>query len=135
MGALHILYGVLIAGSLIFGLEALLIGLGGRVTAIYKRDRLALFKLAIPTGLIIVSLSIIPSTILSLEPLYLCASVLLFTFIIGKFIGLSKDKLFQPGSLPSRATESDAEIESILKSRGLSEFIKKGKRTRKRERT
>ena len=43
----------------------LLIGLGGRVTVMYRRDRFGLFKLALPTGLCIVMLSVTTSAALA----------------------------------------------------------------------
>ncbi len=132
MEALHALYLVLLAGSLAFGLEALLIGLGGRVTAIYRRSRLELFKLALPTGLGIVALSILVTAVLAPEPIYLCALVLVFTFVVGGIISLSKDKLVKPRKLPARTTGSEREIESMLETRGFGRLINKRKKPKKR---
>ena len=132
MGVLQVLYGILLVGSLAFGLEALLIGLGGRVTAMYRRDRWELFRLALPTGLGIVVLSILTSAALAPEPIYLCALVLVFTFIVGGVISLSKERFFKPRALPARAPGSEREIESMLEGRGFGRLVKKGKKSRKR---
>ena len=121
----HALYVILLAGSLAFGLEALLIGLGGHLTVIYHRRRGRLLKLALPLGLAIVGFSIWISMLLSLEPLYLCVLVLMCTFIAGKFISLSRSKLFTPSTPPLPPTSADRELKLMLKRRGFSRLIKK----------
>lgn len=127
----HALYAILLAGSLAFGLEALLIGLGGRLTVIYCRGRGGLLKLALLLGLIIVGLSIWISMLLSLEPLYLCALVLACTFAAGKLINLSGTKLFKQRAPPAPPTSSEKELKRMLKKRGFSELIREKRRHKK----
>ncbi len=128
----HALYVILLAGSLAFGLEALLIGLGGRLTVIYRRGRGRLLKLALPLGLIIVGLSIWISMLLSLEPLYLCVLILACTFAAGKLINLSSTKLFKPRAPPAPPTIPEGELKLMLKKRGFSDLVKEKKRRKKR---
>jgi hypothetical protein len=128
----HALYAILLAGSLAFGLEALLIGLGGRLTVIYRRGQGRLLKLALPLGLIIVGLSILVSMLLSLEPLYLCVLVLACTFAAGKLINLSGSRLFKPRTPPPPPASPERELKLMLKKRGFSELVKKKKRRKKR---
>lgn len=132
LSVLHVLYLILLAGSLAFGLGALLIGLGGRVTVIYRRSRGELLKLALPTGLVVVGLPIAISAALALEPLYLCALVLLSTFVIGGLIGLSKGKLVKLRAPPTPALGPEREIESMLERRGFGGLLKRKKKSKKR---
>lgn len=124
----HTLYAILLAGSLAFGLEALLIGLGGRLTVIYRRGRRRLLKLALPLGLIIVGLSIWISILLSLEPLYLCVLVLACTFAAGKLINVFKAKLVKTLPPPLPPQPSEREIETMLRKRRLGKLTHKKKR-------
>lgn len=106
-----------------FGLEALLIGLGGRLSAIYRRKRGKVIKLAFPIGLAITGLSIGLAASLRLSPLYLAAFLLGFTFLSGKLIGLGKEKLFRLRA-PSAPETSEKEIKSMLRDRGFGELVK-----------
>ncbi|MEA1904914.1 MAG: hypothetical protein U9M97_03430 [Candidatus Hadarchaeota archaeon] len=128
----HALYVILLSGSLAFGLEALLIGLGGRLTVIYHRGRGRLLKLALPLGLTIAGLSIWISMLLSLEPLYLCVLVLACTFVAGKIINLSRSRLFKPRALPPPPASPEKELKLMLKERGFSKLVKEKKRQKKK---
>lgn len=122
---------MLLAGSLAFGLEALLVGLGGRLPTIYQRRRGRVIKIAFPIGLAITGLSIGLALLLGLSPLYLAALLLGFTFLSGKLIGLRKEKLFRPKIPPATKASSENEIKSMLKDRGFGELVKEEEKQEK----
>jgi hypothetical protein len=117
-------YLILIAGSLAFGLEALLIGFGGKLIVIYRERPWLTLGLASGLGLWVVGISVVLGSLLALEALYLCALLLLFTIAAGKIIGLLKPELVKP-RLPPPERISDREIERDLKKRGIRKLGRK----------
>jgi hypothetical protein len=114
-----LLYILLIAGSIAFGFEALLIGWGGKLTAIYSRRPWFTVALAFELGLLIVISTLILSIFLQwLENrvIYAGALALLLTVIAGKAISPLKSRLIPkreilPPEIP------DEEIEKIIERR------------------
>lgn len=132
MNILHVLYLIFLFGSLAFGLEALLLGLGGQLSVLYRRGRRRALGLALIVGLAIVSFSILTSSIASnlvagMEPLYLCLAVLLYTILASGVVGRLKEKLIKPSPLPPLPA-ADAEIERMLQGRGFSELMDEEKK-------
>ncbi len=118
-------YLLLLLGSIAFGLEALLLGLGGRLSVLYRRNRIRLIGLALPIGLAIVGVPLAITVAFDLEPLYLCASVLVCMLVAGKLVNLFEAKLVKPAPLPQPLSTSDEEIKKMLQKRGLDELVKK----------
>lgn len=118
-------YVILLAGSLAFGLEALLIGLGGKLIVMYRGKRWFTLWLATCIGLSVVVASTVLGVVLNLEPLYVCGIVLLLTFAVGEVIALAKPKLVKTTSLPLPPPISDKEITRVLKKRGFKSSKKK----------
>jgi len=114
-------------GSLAFGFEAMLLGLGGQLSVLYRRNRKRVLELALLIGLIAVSSSIVTTTILDLGPLFLCALVLVYTLFSSRIVNLCKVRLVKSGSLPPLSPTADAEIKQILQKRGFSELVEEEK--------
>lgn len=127
MNILHVLYLMFLLGSLAFGLEALLLGLGGQLSVLYRRNWKQVLKLASLIGLVVVSLSIATTTILGLGPLFLCALVLAYTLLSSRIVNLYKVRLVKSGSPPPLSPTADAEIKQILQKRGFSELVEEEK--------
>lgn len=120
-----VLYLVLVVGSLAFGLEALLLGLGGKLMVFYRRDRLKMLGLAFAVGLVIVGFAMITAAALSLEPLYLCALVLVYMFAAGKITDKFGAGLVKPSPAPLPKQPSDEELRAMLRRRGFEKLVKK----------
>lgn len=114
-------------GSFVFGLEALLLGVGGQLSVLYRRSWKRVLKLASLIGLIVVSLSIATTTILGLGSLFLCALVLAYTLLSSRIVNLYKVRLVKSGSPPPLSPTADAEIKQILQKRGFSELVEEEK--------
>lgn len=119
---------ILIAGSLAFGLEAMLLGLGGKLMVLYRRRRAKTLVVALAVGLVIVTLAVATSAALALEPLYFCVLVLVYMFIAGKLINV-----FGPGRVrtpppPLPPQPSEKEIKAMVRKRGLGKLVKKKKK-------
>jgi hypothetical protein len=112
-------------GSLAFGLEALLLGLGGQLSVLYRRDRKRVFKMASLVGLAVVGSSIATSAALGLGPLYFCASVLVFTLLASMALSSYRKRLIKP-ELPLLPIV-DVEIKKILQKRGFEELVEEEK--------
>jgi hypothetical protein len=113
-------------GSLAFGLEAMLIGLGGQLSSLYRRDRKRVLKVASLIGLSVVGLSIATSTALEFGPVYFCAFVLVYTLLGGTVLGLLKPRFVKP-ELPTPPQISDVEIRQVLQKRGFNELVEEEK--------
>lgn len=120
-----VLYLLLLVGSIAFGFEALLFGLGGQLGVLYRRRRAKALGLAIATGLAVVIPALALSLWFDLEPVYLCALVLALTPVVGKIVGLFRGKLLGPSRPPQLPLPSEEEIVSILEKRGLGELAKR----------
>lgn len=127
MNILQVLYIIFLLGSLAFGLQALLFGLGGKLSVLYRRGRKRVLALASLVGLTVIILSIVTSTVLSLGPLYFCASVLVYTLLAGGALNLYKMKRVKPSPLPPPSPTTDAKIRQMLRKRGLKKFVKEEK--------
>ena len=119
---------ILLAGSLAFGLEAMLIGLGGKLMVFYRRRRAKTLSLALAVGFAIVGPAVMTSITLAPQPLYFCALVLAYTFIAGKLIGVFGAKLVQTPPPPLPPQPSEKEIEAMVRERGLGKLVRKKKR-------
>jgi len=126
LNILHVLYLMFLFGSLAFGLEALLLGLGGQLPVLYRRGRKRVLKMASLVGLAVVGLSIVTSAALAFGPLYFCASVLVYTLLASMILSLYRTRLIKPEPLlPPPA--ADVEIEQMLQKRGFKEFVEEEK--------
>jgi len=110
---------------LAFGLEALLLGLGGKLLVLYRRQRVRTFGLAFSTGIIIIVPAIITSIVFTLEPLYFCVLVLVYTFIMGRIIKMLGRKIV--GTPPPLLLKQPSELEvvTMLRKRGYDKLVKK----------
>ena len=121
------LYILLLAGSLAFGLEALLLGLGGQLAVLYRRRKFRTLVFALAVGLGIAGLAILTSAALGLEPLYPCVLALVYMLMAGKAIGALKPKLKAPPPLPLQ-TQPEEELRAALRKRGFGELVRKKKK-------
>jgi uncharacterized membrane protein YraQ (UPF0718 family) len=113
-------------GSLAFGLEAMLIGLGGQLPSLYRRDRKRVLKVAFLVGLCVVGLSIVTSTALDFGPVYFCAFVLVYTLFTSTVLGVFKTRFINL-ELPAPPQISDEEIKQVLQKRGFDELVENKK--------
>ncbi|MCS7132051.1 MAG: hypothetical protein NZ934_04930 [Hadesarchaea archaeon] len=120
----HVIYFLLILGSFTFGFEALLLGLGGQLIVLYREDRSRTLKLALSLGLAISCLSIGISSLLNLQPIHLCASVLACTLLLSSIVRCYKKSVKTP--LPVFPPIDDEEIKKVLGKHSLLES-KEGK--------
>ncbi|MDI6883906.1 MAG: hypothetical protein QMD00_02025 [Hadesarchaea archaeon] len=125
MSAIDILYLVLLVGSLAFGLEAMLLGLGGKLMVLYRRRKAKTLAIALAVGLSIVGPAVVTSVVFALEPLYFCVLLLAYMFIAGKLISV-----FEPGRVrtpppPLPPRPSEKEIEAMVRNRGLGKLVSK----------
>lgn len=99
---------------------------------LYRHDRLKMLGLALAVGLVIVSLATITAVALSLEPLYLCALVLVYMFAAGKITNRFGAGLVKPSPAPLPKQPSDEELRAMLRKRGFEKLVKKkrGRRVR-----
>lgn len=130
MGAIDTLYLILLIGSLAFGLEALLLGLGGKLMVLYRRQRVRTLAIALGAGLAIVSPAIITSAALALEPLYFCVLVLVYMFVASRIINIFGAKLARMPPRPLPPQPSELEIVEMLRKRGYGKLVKRKRKTR-----
>lgn len=126
MNILYVLYPMFLLGSSAFGLEAMLLGLGGQLSSLYHRDRKRVLEMASLVGLGVVGLSIATSTALEFGPVYFCAFVLVYTLLGGTVLGLFKTRFIET-ELPAPPQISDAEIKQMLQKRGFNEVVEEKK--------
>ncbi|KUO41267.1 MAG: hypothetical protein AVW05_02845 [Hadesarchaea archaeon DG-33] len=125
MSAIEILYLILLVGSLAFGLEALFLGLGGKLMVLYRRRKVKTIMIALAVGLAIVGPAIVTSMALTLEPLYFCVVVLAYSFVASKIIGAFRMKLVRTPTPPLPPQPSEREIKAMLQKRGLGRLVSK----------
>jgi predicted lysophospholipase L1 biosynthesis ABC-type transport system permease subunit len=130
LDAINTLYLILILGSLAFGLEALSLGLGGRLMVLYRRRRVRALALALGVGLAVVGPAIATSAALSLGPIYLCVLVLVYMFVASRIIAVFGAKLAQTPPQPIPPQPSDMEVAEMLRKRGYGRLVKKKRKTR-----
>jgi hypothetical protein len=111
-------YFLLFAGSLAFGLEALMLGMGGKIITLYKERPFLVLGLSTLLGFWIVILSLAFGLLFALEPLYVCGAVLVFTLLAGKLVHTMKPELVRR-TPPTPKPLSDKEIREALRKRGL----------------
>ncbi len=119
-----ILYLILLVGSMAFGLEAMLVGFGGRFITLFRKRPWFTLGLATTTGLWVVMVSIVIGTLLALESIYIVAIVLLLTTAAGKIIAAMKPDLGKTSSVPLPKPISDGEIKRTLKKKGFKGLAK-----------
>lgn len=115
LNAIDIIYIIFLVGSLAFGLEAMSIGLGGKMLVMYRSSRVKTLVISFLSGLIIIGLSIATSMVFATEPLHFAVLVLIYLFVSGKIIGLFGSKLVKQSPLPPLPKQSDEEIAAIAK--------------------
>jgi hypothetical protein len=125
LSAIDILYLILLVGSLAFGLEAMLLGLGGKLMVLYRRRKVKTIVIALAVGLAIVGPAIVTSMALALEPIYFCVVVLAYTFVASKIISVFRAKLARAPAPPLPPQPSEREIKAMLRKRGLEKLVKK----------
>lgn len=124
----HLLYGILLAGSPAFGLEALFLGVGGISSSIYG-EKIRLLAASLPLGLTLVAISIGLTQVLSLSPSYLCVLPLGLSYLAGKIISNIKTKeIPKQKEVAIKGGTSNSEIKNMLKRRGLEGLIKDNKK-------
>ena len=128
LNAAEILYIILLAGSLAFGLEAMLLGLGGKLMVLYRRQKGKTLAVALAIGLAIVAPAVATSAALALEPLYSCMLVLAYMFIAGKLIGVFWAKLVRAPPPPLPPQPSEKEIREMVEKRGYGKLVRKKKK-------
>jgi uncharacterized membrane protein YraQ (UPF0718 family) len=126
LNILYVVYPMFLFGSLAFGLEAMLIGLGGQLPSLYRRDRKRVLKVAFLVGLCVVGLSIVTSTALDFGPVYFCAFVLVYTLFTSTVLGVFKTRFINL-ELPAPPQISDEEIKQVLQKRGFDELVENKK--------
>lgn len=114
--------GFLIAGSPSFGLEALLLGLGGNFTVRFGK-KLEALKFALPIGLIIVGVTLGIGLYLRLEPLYLTVLTLGITYLAGGITSFINRFERDEGGFEKEDSVTNEEIEEMLEERGFSNLI------------
>ncbi|MDI6819724.1 MAG: hypothetical protein QMC89_02305 [Candidatus Hodarchaeaceae archaeon] len=119
LDATYVIYFMLLSGSVIFGFQTLLLGLGGRLFLLYRSDPRRTFKLASSLGLAIACLSILTAISFNLQPLYMCASVLAYMLPLSWVVSRCKMRLIKPAPPPMPPPIGDEEIKQILNKRGL----------------
>lgn len=126
MNILQVLYLMFLFGCLAFGLEALLLGLGGQLSVLYRRGRRRALKMALLVGLAIVGSSILTSAVLDFGPLYFCASVLVYTLLASMALSSYRKRLIKP-ERPPLPPIADVEVKKILQKRGFEELVEEEK--------
>ena len=129
LDAINPLYLILVIGSLAFGLEALLLGLGGKLMVLYRRQRARTLVLSLGVGLAVVGPAMATSAALMLEPLYLCVLVLVYVFVASRIISIFGAKLAQTAPRPLPPQPSDLEVEEMLRKRGYDKLVKKKRKS------
>lgn len=99
-------------------MEALLLGLGGKISSAYGGTA-KLITVAASIGLSLVGISIFLTHIFSLGPGSLCFLLLILTLISGKAIPSKQKKTSKRRAERNEARATDDKIKSILKRRGL----------------
>ncbi|MFH1821776.1 MAG: hypothetical protein ABH852_04985 [Methanobacteriota archaeon] len=131
MSAIDILYIVFLVGSLAFGLEVMLIGLGGKLMLRYRRRKATTLVVALLVGFLVVTAAVFTSVVFGLEPIYFAIIVMVYSFIAGQIIKAFRSKLVGTSSPPTMPKTSDKEIEEIIVRRGYGDLVGKPNRRRK----
>ena len=92
---------------------------------LYRRDKLKVLGLALVIGLVIVGLAIITAWAFSMEPLYLCALVLVYMFVAGRITNRFGAGLVKPSPPPLPKQPSDEELRAMLRGRGFEKLVRK----------
>ena len=131
LSAIDIIYIVFLVGSLAFGLEVMVIGLGGKLMVIYRRRKVTTLGSALSLGLLVVVLAIVTSASFRLEPVFFALIVLVYAFVAGRIIKVFGAKLIRTPPPPVLPRTSDEEVKEILTRRGYGDLVSKSKRRRK----
>ena len=129
LDAINTLYLIILVGPLAFGLEALLLGLGGRLMVLYRRQRARTLVLSLGVGLAVVGPAIVTSAALTLEPLYFCVLVLVYMFVASRIISIFGAKLVRTSPRPLPLQHSDLEVAEMLRKRGYAKLVKKKRKS------
>jgi hypothetical protein len=131
LSAIEILYILFLIWSLAFGLEVMLIGLGGRLMVLYRRWGPKMFLIALAIGLATVLPAISASIVFNLEPIFFCALLVAFVFVAGGIVNVVGSKRIRTPQPPIPTGPSDEEMKELIRRRGLGELVgKKRMKTR-----
>ena len=120
-----VFYLLLLIGSLSLGLEAMMLGMGGKIIPLYKKSPLFVLGMGTLIGFAVVVLSVAFGAVLNLEALHVCVLAFVFTLLMGKAVQTVKPQLEKEFKL-TVAPLSDKDIEKILENRGIK--TRKGRR-------
>ncbi len=117
LSAIDIIYIIFLTGSLAFGFEAMLVGLGGKLMVLFRRSRGKTLGLAVVSGLTIVIPAIATSILLTLEPIFFAALVLVYTLVASGLVSLVGARFVRAPPLPLPPKLPDEEVRKMT--RGL----------------
>jgi hypothetical protein len=112
-----LLYLILLIGSFSLGMEALVLGMGGRIIPLYRKRPFLVLGASAGIGFATVAFSFLIGAVFGLEPLYVCALLFLFTAVFGGAVAVLRPK-FEHETRPLPKL-SDQEVKQILKKRGF----------------
>ncbi|MEM2878646.1 MAG: hypothetical protein QXG10_03775 [Candidatus Hadarchaeales archaeon] len=120
--ATDILNIVVLLGSFAFGVEAMFIGMGGRLMVEYRRGRrMVLFESAL-IGLSIAGCAVLTSWSMGLDPPFMALFLAVYTGIAGALI-----RLFSGGCKERRVIQhemiTDDELKGMLERKGLKGLV------------
>jgi hypothetical protein len=129
--AIQIIYIIALLSSLAFGLEVLLLAVGGKLMVFYRKKRVAALSIAALAGLATTVPAVLTSAVLGLGPIYF--GFVLFIYLIVVSLVVSVVVWAKPVKALAPATPkiSDREMAKVLEDRGFGGLLKKDK---KRER-
>jgi len=113
-----VLYLLLLVGSLSLGLEAMMLGMGGKIVLLYRKRPLFVLGMSVLLGFSIVVLSLSVGVLLGLEALHICVLAFVFTVLLGKVVERIRPHIVREFKLlPEKI--SDRKIKQMLKQRGI----------------
>lgn len=108
-----------------FGLEALLLGLGGKLAVLYRRRKVKTIVIALTVGLAIVGPAVATSMAFALEPLFFCVLVFAFMLAASGIVRLFGVKITRTPPPPLPLEPSEEELQALLKKRGFEKLVRK----------
>jgi len=121
--AKDILYIILVCGSLAFGIQAMFLGMGGRLMIRYSKSRKRTLTLALGLGLCICVGSIVSNELIGLHIRWLVLWLVAYTGLFGAAIRAFLRK-GQQRELRIPAGGSDRDLRKIIEKKGLNGLMK-----------
>ena len=118
LDTIELLYIIILTGSLAFGFEALMLGMGGKTMLLYRRRKSRMFALAFGVGLAVSVSAVLTSIVFALEPLYFCVLVFAYTFVAGRIVKMAGKNMVRRPPPPIPPSPSELEIVAMLRKRG-----------------